>query len=244
MKFSGNVAKVGSQAFYNKTNLKWIDLNSAVASIGEKAFYGCTSLEQVKSTSTLKSISSYAFYGCNSLKSIAFPDGQTTINSYTFYNCSNLPEFKFSDKVTKIDSYAFYGCESLENLTFPSTITSIDESALRDCSGLKSITVASETPASCGANCFEGIDKDIPVYVPKGCVDTYQKATGWSYFTNITENIVKEKERALKSLASIVKGVTEQIILSQYENYKTQIQNSRTLDGLNEIKSRAEELLK
>ena len=49
---------------------------------------------------------------------------------------------------------------------------------------------------------------------------------------------------ALSWLASKVKGVTEQIILSLYENYKTQIENARTLDGLNEIKVKAEEGLK
>lgn len=243
MTFSGNVTTVGNKAFYNITTLKWIELNNAVKSIGQYAFYGCSSLEYIKFNSTINSIGSYAFYGCENLQGIDFPQSQTTIYTYTFFNCKQLKEFQFSEKVTKIEKSAFSGCTSLSTLHFPSSVTSIGVNAFYNCNNLKSISVDATKPAACGANCFYGIDKNIPVYVPRGYVPVYEKADGWNYFTNICENIEWEKYSYTNQIKNIVGKLDSDYLKSQRDQFINEINSARTLDTVNEIFERAKMLL-
>ncbi len=107
------VTSINSNAFYNCSGLKSIDLNQ-VTSIGSSAFFNCTNLESV-SCGALTRIPSYAFAYCGRLKTVDFQN-VNIIDYAAFMSCSSLGsdgtplDFK---SVTSIGSDAFYYCRSL-----------------------------------------------------------------------------------------------------------------------------------
>ena len=83
-----SITTVGTNAFYNCTALKTINLPQ-LTTIGPSAFYGCGSLVITNLPLGCTSIGKTAFYGCSSLTSITF---QTTpiLGMSVFQNCTNL----------------------------------------------------------------------------------------------------------------------------------------------------------
>ena len=84
---------------------------------------------------------------------------------------------------------AFQGCSGLTSLKIPASVTKIGIWALYWCDALESITCLATTPPECANDAFESVDKDIPLYVPKGKVPVYkaQNAKEWNKFNNILE---------------------------------------------------------
>lgn len=100
--------------------------------------------------------------------------------------------------VTAIDNNAFKDNTVLTTVTIPETVSAIGDGAFAGCSNLSAIyayaaepallaTAASKTRAT-ASSVFEGVDKENCVlYVPKGCVEKYRAAEGWSEFVHIVE---------------------------------------------------------
>ena len=87
--------------------------------------------------------------------------------------------------VTGIGYNAFKNCSGLTSVTIPNSVKSIEEGAFSDCSGLTSITVEAETPPSVGYQCFNNVNKSIPIYLPNcTTADAYKTAYGWKEFKN------------------------------------------------------------
>lgn len=154
-------------------------------SIGKEAFAECVNLGSVSIPNSVKSIGEGAFRDCGILPAIVLPNDLSVISNYTFLNCEQLNDFKLPVAVTEIGKSAFAGCSALTELTIPSMVTKIGEEAFSYCEGLTSITSHAVTPPDCGADCFEKVDKSIPVYVPEESVEDYKKAKEWKDFSNI-----------------------------------------------------------
>lgn len=93
-------------------------------------------------------------------------------------------------------SYSSYKDEYSGNVVIPSSViyngntysvTSIGNGAFSFCSALKEITCKAMASPTCGTDVFKGIDKSIPLYVPKGSVIKYKAADGWRDFVIIRE---------------------------------------------------------
>ena len=82
---------------------------------------------------------------------------------------------------------AFAYCSGLTSVTIPNSVTAIGNSAFRGCSGLKEITSYIQEPFKTGDNCWDSVNKSIPLYVPAGTKEKYQGTDGWKEFTNIQE---------------------------------------------------------
>ena len=158
----------------------------SVTSIEESAFDGCSSLTSITIPEGVKSIGEWAFGHCSSLTSITIPEGVTEIGGAAFCGCSSLTSITLPESVTSIEGSAFEYCSSLTSITIPKGVTEIGEYAFYNCNDLTSITSMNVTPPSIGnSSTFSGVDKSIPVYVPKQSVEAYKSAKYWDEFTNI-----------------------------------------------------------
>ena len=179
------VTNIGERAFYYCSGLTSLTIPNSVTSIGEYAFYKCSGLTSVTITNSVTSIEVGAFSGCYGLTSITIPNSVTSIGDGAFEYCSGLTSVTIPNSVTSIRQYAFCGCSGLTAITIPNSVTSIGDGAFSECSALTSITCAANTPPSCVYNCFNYVNKSIPVYVPANSINAYKKADGWKDFTNI-----------------------------------------------------------
>jgi hypothetical protein len=125
-----------------------------------------------------------AFADCANLLSVTVPNSVTRIGSSAFSGCVKLSDFIIPARVTTIGKYAFSGCAALTTMEIPDRVTQIGEKAFNNCSGLTSISCIG-APAACGAECFAGVDKSIPLSVPQEYMEDYKKAKEWKDFHNI-----------------------------------------------------------
>ena len=248
VRFWGNPTTIGTNAFYNCTNLTTCNFPSTLTSIGDYAFYNCPKLEVSISFSyglvaigvsafqkcekitdfyfpaSLINIGENAFQGCYGVtfyqgsdeneyfsfpgsvlcnkaqtKIIAYPVARnqttytmpgtvTSVGDYAFEKASILTSITMSPKLEDIGDSAFRGCKALIELNLPATVNKLGNWAFQSCKGLIKITSLAQTPpVSVGFYPFNGVNVNIPVYVPKGTIDAYKEAIGWRIFTNFQE---------------------------------------------------------
>jgi flagellar hook assembly protein FlgD len=92
------------------TFIESVTIGNGVTIIGSEAFYNCSNLTSITIPNSVTSIGSYAFYGCSSLVTATIGNGVTTINKQAFYNCSNLETVSLGGSIETIGSKAFYNC--------------------------------------------------------------------------------------------------------------------------------------
>lgn len=158
--------------------------------IDKGALQDCRYLQTITIPAAVTEIGVSAFENCRSLQSVTF-DGKAvqTIGDWAFYNCHELQSIEIPEGVTKIGKSAFYGCTYLSELTLPSTVTTIDDNGFALCSKLRKISVSAMTPPTIDAKTFEDVDRNIPLYVPKGTRDAYANAPYWQEFFRIEETL-------------------------------------------------------
>ena len=204
-----SVTSIGMEAFSGCTGLTSIEIPNSVTRIGGEAFSGCTGLASVTIPNSVIYLGG-TFRGCSGLTSVNIPNSVTVIDLRTFEDCSSLTSITIPSSVTIIGQFAFSGCSSLTSITIPNSVTSIGDGAFKDCSGLTSITIPNSVtsignyafngcsgmkeiisyinkPIYIYSNCWRGVDKSIPLYVPAGTKEKYQSTDGWKEFTNIIE---------------------------------------------------------
>ena len=187
LKIPDGVTSIGDYAFNGSSSLTSVTIPNSVTTIGSSAFYNCSSLTSVTIPNSVTTIGDRAFYICSSLTSVTIPNSVTSIGNLAFEGCSSLTSVTIGDGVTSIDDYTFSRCRSLTSVTIGDGVTSIGDYAFYNCSSLKEITCKAETPPTTGDYVFEGIDKTIPLYVPKGSVLKYKAAANWKDFVIIRE---------------------------------------------------------
>ncbi len=119
------------------------------------------------------------------IKSVVLEEGVTRVGSLAFSGYTNMTSISLPSTLTLIDSYSLYGCSGLTSLTLPASVATIEESAFNGCTGLKSITCEAVNPPAYGEDCFENVNKSIPLYVPTESVAKYKADADWGQFTNI-----------------------------------------------------------
>ena len=204
-----SVTSIGDWAFYECHSLTSINIPDGVDRIGQSTFGGCYNLTSISIPNSVTSIGGSAFTGCMSLTSINIPNSVTSIGGYAFegtawydnqldglvYIGTTLYQYKgnmpantnvvVKEGTNEIASSAFYSRKDLSSIVIPNTVTYIGGYAFESCNSLTFITCEANTPPSCGYNCFNYVNKSIPVYVPANSINAYKKADGWKDFTNI-----------------------------------------------------------
>ena len=168
------VTSIGDFTFFNCYELSTVSIPSGIKSIGKNVFTGCNSLISFEASSGGEYVTNYGVLYYGSTRLIRFPSGKQ--GSYTYIIGKN---------VTRIEDYAFQNSTGMTAIFMQTNVTNIGEGAFQGCTGLTSITCQAVTPPACGDNCFENVDKNIPVYVPSESIEAYKAAPGWSDFANI-----------------------------------------------------------
>ena len=142
-----------------------ISLPDSLIYIGNSAFVGGdNTIVQSNLPQTLTHIGSLAFGNCRFVDGgVSIPEGIDTIAPKTFH----------SSHITSV--------------SIPTTVVSIGEKAFYDCDELQSITCYNSIPPTLDATSFQGVDRDIPVYIPNGSLENYTFAYYWEDFTNFIE---------------------------------------------------------
>ena len=129
-------------------------------------------------------INQSAFYNCESLASVTIPESVTSIGYQAFFYCNGLTSIIIPDRVTRIYNYVFSNCSGLTSVTIGIGVTSIDSQSFYNCSDLTSITLLPTTPPVLDSSAFSLISSSAVFTVPKGTVDAYKAARGWSEYSS------------------------------------------------------------
>lgn len=181
-----SIKKIGNMAFTWCFDMESITIPEGVVEIGSSAFFGA-GLRNVKLPESLVEIGTGAF-AATSLSSIKIPSGVTKIKSRVFSDCK-ISNIAIPDNVIEICDSAFW-YSGLQTITIGKGVKHIGYNAFLNCDRLKSITIKSETPPVINPvdSPFEvRLQSTCTLYVPKGCVEKYQRADVWKNFVSIVE---------------------------------------------------------
>lgn len=137
------VTEISASAFYNRSDLSYIEITYGIMKIGEYAFAHCSGLNDLVVPTSVTDIEDGAFYNCGGLETVELPDGITRIGDNAFALCVSLKNVNLPEKLTDIGEYAFAFCSSIEEIDIPSGVSTIGSNAFYNCSGLTTITLPS-----------------------------------------------------------------------------------------------------
>lgn len=189
-------------AFYNNTSLTAITLPTSITWIGKQAFKNCSNSSFTKITIPENVIvcGDEVFTGCSALTSVTWNaincTKSTASATYTsgvnpFYAntlSGQITSFTFGENVEVIPPYICSKMSNLPSVVIPASVTSIGAETFKGCTSLASIvSLATTPPTVANVNAFTNVTKSIPVVVTSSAaVTSYNGATGWSDFTNIS----------------------------------------------------------
>ncbi len=208
--FTEGLFYIGSASFKGCSNLEHLTIPSSVYYICDEAFSGCLTLKSitVDILDPFISIDERSFDGVNKSTPLIVPPGRSCAYKSNpiwskFTNIVEKTPFEVDGLYFDIINQEKHTLELINgnskysgDIVIPQTVTyndstfivvGIGKSAFTDCDNLSSITSGAIEPFKAYSGTFEGVDKNIPVYVPKGSVNAYRTADYWSEFTNIIE---------------------------------------------------------
>ena len=198
-----------------------VDNPSAEETEGPKGlFYACENIEEVYFSTNVTQLHEGEFWGCKNLKT-ASVGSISVIPNNCFENCESLTKMNCVTKLLEgIGNYAFanttllgkgitLNLDAFPNLTaigegaymqsgavkavVPSKVQTVGDAAFGFMSDLTELHSLAVVPPTCSV--FGPVSEDTyqtcNLYVPKGSVDAYKVADGWSQFKNIMPMIIK-----------------------------------------------------
>lgn len=164
-----------------------IEFHDGITSIMGGAFIGSSLSGELVLPPNLKKLDG-GFEGTR-ISKIIFPEKLRILGVRTFSDCYYLTgTLELPQHVAHIQESCFENCYGITGLIIPEEVDIIGIRAFWGCSGINSIVCEDEEPPLVCENAFFGVNKDnFTVEVPKGCVEKYKHAQGWSEFKRIAE---------------------------------------------------------
>lgn len=134
------VVNIGTNAFYELTNLTSIMIPGSVTNIGWDAFWACVNLTNAIFSEGIADIGVDAFYGTK-LNNITIPNSMSNIESVAFAYCPELTNVTFPNKNFIIGPMAFLR-SGLVSVTIPPNVTNLQVTPFADCTNLTSVTIS------------------------------------------------------------------------------------------------------
>lgn len=189
-----SVTSIGNGAF-SSSALTQVTIPNSVTSIGQASFLGCFRLTaiNVESGNTAYYSENGVLFNKDQTMLVQYSAGKTettyilpervkNIAGMAFSGCSALMQVTIGNSVTNIGGYAFENCSALRQVTIGHSVASIGEHAFYNCSALMQMTVQAVVPPVIEAYTFDGVSRDIPVYVPDESLEAYREADVWKEF--------------------------------------------------------------
>lgn len=226
------VTEIRDYVFYGCSNLKKVIMNDSeeelkLGSNGSTPFFSSCPLDSVYigrnlSYKTIQNCGYSPFYRVTSLRAVKITDKETEISANEFYGCTNLQRVIIGDGVTAISDWAFSGCSSLKYFSFGSKVQSIGKEAFSDCVSVVEISSKSSIPPTCGSQALDDINKwECKLFVPNGCMATYQTADQWKDFFFIEEKGTDAEKKGDANGDGIVNAADIVIVVNYIMGNKT-----------------------
>ena len=127
-----SVKTIGSGAFFQCAELKFVKLPNQLTEIEDETFCNCVSLTSIDIPEGVTSIGYEAFYGCRELKEANIPSSVVHFGSGVFCYAGFTSMPKLPETLTTIPYAIFQSCP-LTSVEIPQNITSIEGCAFNDC---------------------------------------------------------------------------------------------------------------
>lgn len=165
-----------------------LTLPEGIETIPHRAFRNSEIRGEVRIPSTVIKIVENAFENTK-MSRLILPDGLKDVGHHAFANNSRLQgTITIPKKMLRVSEGCFENCQMLTGIVFHKDVSVIDKNAFAGCNNLNSIVCEGEEPPFVVDDAFLGVPKDnFTVEVPKGCVEKYRQAHGWSDFKRIAE---------------------------------------------------------
>lgn len=188
-----NISVIGENVF-GGIGCSGVKFHDGITRIESGAFCNSQLSGELVLPPNLKSIGGQAFAGTKITK-IIFPDELRVMDdgayntSGIFGGCTYLMgTLEFAKNVSRVPKGCFISCNAMTGLILSKNVETIDELAFAYCSSLNSIVCENPEPPVVCTDAFYGVPKDnFTVEVPKGSVEKYKNARGWSDFKRIAE---------------------------------------------------------
>lgn len=154
------------------------------AVIGAGAFSNCRKMEIASSDfEKVTSIGNFAFLQCWKVTGDISLKRIETLGNQAFKNTKITSVDMTGAPLAKIDDNCFNGCTGLKTVTISENTTTIGRGVFSGCESITEFHLLSKEPATVYGSTFTGTDGYI-IYVPKGYVETYKNAEGWSTYAD------------------------------------------------------------
>lgn len=171
---TGDIGKVGANAFSGCTSLTTIDLSNTTI-IGMSAFEGCSSLEGEILLNSVTKVNSKAFSGCISLTKVVVKDGATLY--YDSFDDWSIVESDTEVRVSTYngESWNYYvkggqivdADPDIEYIFIADDIASIGNYAFKECSALTTVEFSNDSNiTSIGMYAFQGCTSLESIVIP------------------------------------------------------------------------------
>ena len=204
--FTGNVTKIGKEAFKNCPNLTTAEFNTTTQmTIEEGAFKTCMKLTSANLPEGLVELGKEAFRDCRTLPTVTIPQTCKNLGIGVFQYCWGLKTAVIESKVETIPKYFFFDCYKLNNITLPNTVTTIDPEAFKICKAL-TVFPALDNLTTIKNDAFNGCSGLTNLVLPDKVVFIDKSAfAGCSGITSLTipESITDIKSKAFDGCTSL-----------------------------------------
>ncbi|WP_460484834.1 leucine-rich repeat domain-containing protein [Capnocytophaga sp. HP1101] len=199
-----NVNTIGKEAFKEHQNLVSITFPNNLKEIEERAFEEANlSGEVIFNTKATVAFGDKAFFHTK-IRKMTFPNVKV-LPDRVLSASYNLEEIHFNKierlgygaiswnyvkelnlentGLTEVETVGISGCLEMKSVILPATIKIIGYDAFWHCDQLRTVTIKAVIPPALVNNPFRAtrIEK---IYVPKGSVEQYKRAKGWSDFSD------------------------------------------------------------